>query len=131
MMTDPIADMLTRIRNALMVKKEHVDVPSSRMKRSIVEILKAEGFISNYVVIDDGKQGVLRIYLKYDESGNPVIRGLKRISKPGRRIYAPCNKLPRPRRGTGIAIVSTSKGVLSDTEARKQGVGGEIICEVW
>ena len=131
MMTDPVADMLTRIRNALMVKKEFVDVPSSRMKRSIVEILKSEGFISNYVVIDDGKQGVLRIYLKYDENGEPVIRGLKKVSKPGRRIYASCRKLPRPRRGTGIAIISTSKGIVSDVDARRMGVGGEIICEVW
>ncbi len=131
MMTDPIADMLTRIRNALQVRKECVDIPSSKLKRRIVEILKNEGYISNYVLIDDGKQGVLRVYLKYDENNEPVIKKLIRVSKPGRRVYVSRAKLPRPLSGVGIAIISTSKGIMSDIEARKLGVGGEVICEVW
>lgn len=131
MLTDPIADMLTRMRNALMVRKEYIDIPSSKMKRRIVEILKEEGYIQNFVLIDDGKQGILRVYLKYNEHMEPVIKKLIRVSKPGRRIYVSKDKIPRPLRGGGISILSTSKGILQDRIARKLGVGGEVICEVW
>jgi len=131
MMTDPIADMLTRIRNALQAKKEEVDIPSSKLKLRIAEILKEEGYIKDFKLIQDAKQGIIRIFLKYDEYGEPVISGLKRISKPGRRIYVSKDKIPRVMRGLGIAILTTSKGVMTDREARKMGVGGEVICYVW
>ncbi|HHV72348.1 MAG TPA: 30S ribosomal protein S8 [Clostridia bacterium] len=130
-MTDPIADMLTRIRNANTVYHEYVDMPSSKMKRAIAEILKEEGFIKEYEIIPDGKQGILRIYLKYGANKEKVITGLKRISKPGLRVYVQKDEVPRVLGGLGIAVISTSKGVITDKRARELGVGGEVICYVW
>ncbi len=130
MMTDPVADMLTRIRNACSTKKERVDIPMSKLKANIAEILKKEGFISNYRIIKDGRQGVLRIYLWYPERKSAII-GLKRVSKPGRRVYCGKDDIPRVRNGYGIALLSTSKGVMPDSQAREAGVGGEVLCEVW
>ena len=129
--TDPIADMLTRIRNANSAKHETVDVPASNMKKSIAEILNNEGYIKSYQIIEDGKQGVIRIALKYGNNKEKVISGLKRVSKPGLRIYAGAEELPRVLKGLGIAIVSTSKGVMTDKEARKQNIGGEVLAFVW
>jgi len=129
-MTDPIADMLTRIRNAVKAKHDRVDIPASGIKREIARILKEEGYISNYKFIKDGKQGILRINLKYYQ-GQPSLRGIERLSKPGRRIYAGYEDIPKIRNGLGIAIISTSKGVLTDAQARKLKVGGELICAVW
>ena len=130
-MTDPIADMLTRIRNALMATYETVDVPSSRMKVSIAKVLKAEGFIKNFKLVDDNKQGIIKIYFKYDEEGNPILGGLKRISKPGCRIYTKGDRVPQVLNGYGVNILSTSKGIVTDKQARKLGVGGEVLCSVW
>ena len=130
-MTDPIADMLTRIRNANVVKHETVDVPASNMKKELVRILLEEGFIRGYDVIEDGKQGIIRIQLKYGQTGERVISGLKRISKPGMRVYADKHEVPRVLNGLGISIISTSKGILTDKQARKENVGGEVICYVW
>lgn len=130
-MTDPIADMLTRIRNANMVKHETVDVPASNMKKELARILLEEGFIRGYDVIEDGKQGIIRIQLKYGQAGEKVITGLKRISKPGMRVYAAKEELPKVLNGLGISIISTSKGILTDKQARNEGVGGEVICYVW
>ena len=130
-MTDPIADMLTRIRNANTVKHETVDVPASNMKKELARILLEEGFIRGYDVIEDGKQGIIRIQLKYGQAGEKVITGLKRISKPGMRVYAAKEELPKVLNGLGISIISTSKGILTDRQARKEGVGGEVICYVW
>ena len=130
-MTDPIADMLTRIRNANVVKHETVDVPASNIKKEIVRILLEEGFIRGYDVIEDGKQGIIRIQLKYGQTGERVISGLKRISKPGMRVYADKHEVPRVLNGLGISIISTSKGILTDKQARKENVGGEVICYVW
>ena len=130
-MTDPIADMLTRVRNANMVKHETVDVPASNMKKEIARILLEEGFIRGYDVIEDGKQGIIRIQLKYGQTGERVISGLKRISKPGMRVYADKHEVPRVLNGLGISIISTSKGILTDKQARKANVGGEVICYVW
>ncbi|GAB6932371.1 30S ribosomal protein S8 [Calditerricola satsumensis] len=130
-MTDPIADMLTRIRNANMVRHDMVEVPASKLKREIAEILKREGFIRDAEYIDDGKQGILRIFLKYGPNNERVITGIKRISKPGLRVYAKKDEIPRVLGGLGIAILSTSKGVMTDKEARKANVGGEVICYVW
>ena len=130
-MTDPIADMLTRIRNANVVKHETVDVPASNMKKELSRILLEEGFIRGYDVIEDGKQGIIRIQLKYGQTGERVISGLKRISKPGMRVYADKHEVPRVLNGLGISIISTSKGILTDKEARKENVGGEVICYVW
>ena len=130
-MTDPIADMLTRIRNANVVKHETVDVPASNMKKEIARILLEEGFIRGYDVIEDGKQGIIRIQLKYGQSGERVISGLKRISKPGMRVYAAKQEIPRVLNGLGISVISTSKGILTDKQARKENVGGEVICYVW
>ncbi|MBC7083848.1 MAG: small subunit ribosomal protein [Bacillota bacterium] len=129
--TDPIADMLTRIRNANTVARDVVEVPSSRVKREIAKILKEEGFIRDFEVIGDRKQGVLRIYLKYGPNKQRVITGLKRISKPGLRVYAGKDELPRVLGGLGIAVISTPKGIMADRKARKEGVGGEVICYVW
>ena len=129
--TDPIADMLTRIRNAGTAKHETVDVPASKMKKAIVEILLNEGYIKSYQVIEDGKQGVIRITLKYGQNKSKVIKGLRRVSKPGLRVYAGADELPRVLRGLGIAIVSTSKGVMTDKAARAQHVGGEVLAFVW
>ena len=130
-MTDPVADMLTRIRNANVVKHDKLELPGSKLKAEIADILKREGYIRDYQVIEDKKQGVLRLFLKYGTNEDRVITGLKRISKPGRRVYAKANEVPRVLNGLGTAIVSTSKGVLSDREARQQAVGGEIIAYIW
>jgi small subunit ribosomal protein S8 len=130
-MTDPVADMLTRIRNANVVKHDRLELPSSKLKAEIAGILKREGYVRDYEVIEDKKQGVLRIFLKYDQSETRVITGLKRISKPGRRVYAKANEVPRVLNGLGTAIVSTSKGILSDREARKAAVGGEVLAYIW
>ena len=130
-MTDPIADMLTRIRNANVVKHETVDVPASNMKKELSRILLEEGFIRGYDVIEDGKQGIIRIQLKYGQTGERVISGLKRISKPGMRVYVDKHEVPRVLNGLGISIISTSKGILTDKQARKENVGGEVICYVW
>ena len=129
--TDPIADMLTRIRNANTAKHETVDVPASNMMKAIAEILNEEGYIAGYQVIEDGKQGVIRIALKYGPNKEKVISGLKRVSKPGLRIYAGAEELPRVLKGLGIAIVSTSKGIMTDKAARKQNIGGEVLAFVW
>jgi small subunit ribosomal protein S8 len=129
--TDPIADMLTRIRNANSAKHETVDVPASNMKKAIAEILNEEGYIKSYQVIEDGKQGVIRIALKYGPSKERVISGLKRVSKPGLRIYAGAEELPRVLKGLGIAVISTSKGVMTDKAARKENIGGEVLAFVW
>lgn len=129
--TDPIADMLTRIRNANTAKHETVDVPASNMKKAIAEILNEEGYIKGYQVIEDGKQGVIRITLKYGQNKEKVISGLKRVSKPGLRIYAGAEELPRVLKGLGIAIVSTSKGIMTDKQARANHIGGEVLAFVW
>ena len=129
--TDPIADMLTRIRNANSAKFETVDIPSSKIKKAIAENLLEEGYIKAVDEIDDGIQGILRVTLKYDEKGNKVIEGLKRISKPGLRIYASKDELPKVLNGLGIALISTSKGIMTDKKARELGVGGEVIAYIW
>ncbi len=130
-MTDPIADMLTRIRNASMAKLQKVDIPSSNLKVSLANVLKAEGFVKNYKVIADNKQGVLRVYLRFIDEKEPVIREIKRVSKPGSRVYVGCDDLPSVKNGLGVAILSTSKGILTDKVAREAGIGGEVICTVW
>ncbi|MFH2011797.1 MAG: 30S ribosomal protein S8 [Pseudomonadota bacterium] len=130
-MTDPFADMLTRIRNANKAKFKKVDMPSSNLKVNVAKILKDEGYIKNYKVIKDNKQGILTIYLKYDEENNSVITGLKRVSKPGRRIYVKNDKIPKVLTGLGINILSTPKGILTDKKARESNVGGELLCSVW
>lgn len=130
-MTDPIADMLTRIRNANVVRHERLELPSSKIKVEIADILKREGYIRDYEVKEDNKQGVLRLYLKYATNDQRVITDLKRISKPGLRVYAKAGEVPRVLNGLGTAIVSTSKGVLSDKEARAQAVGGEVLAYIW
>ncbi|HHX26325.1 MAG TPA: 30S ribosomal protein S8 [Firmicutes bacterium] len=129
--TDPIADMLTRIRNANTVTRDVVEVPSSRVKRDIAKILKEEGYIRDYEVSADRKQGVLRLYLKYGPNKQKVITGLKRISKPGLRVYANKDNIPKVLGGLGIAVISTPKGIMADRTARREGVGGEVICYVW
>ena len=130
-MTDPIADMLTRIRNANTVGHETVEIPASRMKKSIAGILTEEGYIKGFDVIDDNKQGTIRVQMKYGPDKERVITGIKKISKPGLKVYAKANEVPRVLGGLGIAIISTSNGVISDKEARKLGVGGEVVCYVW
>ncbi|MDD1332470.1 30S ribosomal protein S8 [Lactobacillus delbrueckii] len=130
-LTDPIADFLTRIRNANMAKHDSVEIPASNIKKSLTEILKQEGFIRDYEVTEDGKQGVIKITLKYGPNGERVISGLKRISKPGLRNYVSAYNLPKVLNGLGIAIVSTSAGILTDKEAREKNVGGEVIAYVW
>lgn len=130
-MTDPIADFLTRIRNANMVRHEKLEVPASNIKKEIAEILKREGFIRDVEYIEDNKQGILRVFLKYSPTNERVITGLKRISKPGLRVYAKANEVPRVLNGLGIALISTSSGVLSDKEARAKQVGGEVLAYVW
>ena len=129
--TDTIADLLTRIRNASSARHETVDVPASNMKKAIVKILLDEGYIKNYTVEEDGKQGVIRIVLKYTAAKTPVITGLRRVSKPGLRIYTSCEEMPKVMKGLGIAILSTPKGVMTDKEARKQNVGGEVLAFIW
>jgi small subunit ribosomal protein S8 len=130
-MSDPIADMLTRIRNANMVRHEKLEVPASNMKREIAEILKREGFVRDVEYVEDSKQGIIRIFLKYGQNNERVITGLKRISKPGLRVYAKTNEVPKVLNGLGIALVSTSHGVLTDKEARAKQVGGEVVAYVW
>ncbi|OEF96431.1 30S ribosomal protein S8 [Vulcanibacillus modesticaldus] len=130
-MTDPIADMLTRIRNANIVRHEIVEVPASNIKKEIAEILKREGFIRDAEYIEDDKQGIIRLFLKYGPNNERVITGLKRISKPGLRVYAKYNEIPRVLGGLGIAIISTSQGVMTDKEARKAKVGGEVLAYIW
>lgn len=130
-MTDPIADFLTRIRNANMVMHEKVEIPASKTKIALAEILKNEGFIKDYEQIEDGKQGIIRVYLKYGPNREKVISGLKRISKPGLKVYCKRDEIPRVLGGLGIAVISTSKGIMTDKEARKLGLGGEVICYVW
>ena len=129
--TDPIADMLTRIRNANNARHTTVDIPASNMKKAIAEILNNEGYIKGYQIIEDGKQGVIRVTLKYTSNKEKVISGIKRISKPGLRMYAPADELPRVLKGLGIAIISTSKGIMTDKEARKLHIGGEVLAFVW
>lgn len=129
--TDPIADMLTRIRNANSAKHETVDVPASKMKKAIAEILLQEGYIKSYQIVDDGLQGVIKITLKYGPGKSRVITSLRRVSKPGLRVYTSCEEMPKVLKGLGIAIVSTSKGVMTDKEARKQNVGGEVLAFIW
>lgn len=129
--TDPIADMLTRIRNAASAKHDMVDVPASNQKKAVAEILVAEGYIKNYQIIDDNKQGIIRITLKYGANKSKIISGLKRVSKPGLRVYAGSEQLPKVIRGLGIAIISTSKGIMTDKQARAENVGGEVLAYVW
>ena len=129
--TDPIADMLTRIRNANSAKHDTVDIPASKMKKSIAEILLEEGYIKNYQVVTDGAQGIIRIALKYNANKENVITGLRRVSKPGLRVYVGADDLPRVLRGLGIAIISTSRGVMTDKKARAANVGGEVLAFIW
>jgi small subunit ribosomal protein S8 len=131
MITDPIADMLTRIRNASNVKHKSVEIPASNTKKKLAEILLNEGFIKSYNVTEDNKQGIVKIELKYGTDNKKVITGLKRISKPGLRVYAKSTEIPRVLGGLGIAIISTSQGIMTDKEARKLGIGGEVVCYVW
>ena len=128
---DPIADMLTRIRNAQVARHDTVTMPASNMKKSIAKLMQNEGFIKSYEVIDDGLQGEIKITLKYLDKKQPVIVGLKRISKPGLRVYASCEELPKVLGGLGVAIISTSKGVMTDRMARKENLGGEVLCYIW
>jgi small subunit ribosomal protein S8 len=130
-MTDPIADLLTRIRNANSVYHEKVEIPASNIKQSIAQILKSEGFIKEVEVVSDSKQGILRVSLKYGPNREKVINGIKRISKPGMRVYAKNDHLPRVLGGLGIAVISTSKGIMTDKQARKEKLGGEVIAYVW
>jgi len=130
-LSDPIADMLTRIRNANMSMNEKVDIPASKINDDIARILKGEGYIGDYKFIDNRKQGVLRLFLKYGPGRERIIRGLRRVSKPGRRVYRKSDAIPRVMGGLGVVIVSTSKGLMTDKQSREANVGGEIICEVW
>ena len=131
MMNDPIADMLTRVRNANMVRHTSVDIPASRLKRALAQIMKEEGYIKDFDYIENKKQGIVRIYLKYGPDSRRAITGLKRISKPGLRVYANKDELPRVLGGLGVAVISSSRGVISDREAREMGCGGEVICYIW
>ena len=130
-LTDPIADMLTRIRNAAKAKHDSVDIPASNMKKAIAQILLDEGYIKNFQIVNDDKQGVIKITLKYGPGKVNSLTGLKRISKPGLRVYASCDELPRVLKGLGVAIISTSKGIMTDKEARRQNVGGEVLAFIW
>ena len=129
--TDPIADMLTRIRNANSAKHDSVEIPASNLKKAIAEILVEEGYIKSYQVTEDGKQGIIKVVLKYGPSKSKVIQGLRRVSKPGLRIYSNADELPRVMKGLGIAIISTSRGVMTDREARKAHIGGEVLAFIW
>jgi len=131
MMTDPIADMLSRIRNANNARHKSVDIPCSNIKKEIAQILLDEGYIKGFDVVEDDKQGIIKVDLKYSEDGEKVISGLKRISKPGLRVYVKCEDVPKVLGGLGVAIISTSKGIITDKMARKEKVGGEVICYVW
>ncbi len=130
-MTDPIADMLTRIRNAIMVNKDTVEVPSSNMKKAIAKIMLDEGYIADYKLVEDDHNGIIKITLKYADKGNSVINGLKRVSKPGLRSYAGVENMPKVLNGLGIAIVSTNKGIMTDRQAKAANVGGEVLCYIW
>ncbi len=130
-MTDPIADFLTRIRNATRAKHARVDIPASRIKGEIAKILREQGYIKDVKFVEDGKQGLLRIYLKYNDDSAPVIEGLQRVSTPGRRIYAKKGEIPRVFGGFGVVVLSTSHGVITGNEARQKGVGGEVLCQIW
>ena len=129
--TDTIADMLTRIRNANNAKHDTVDIPASNMKKAIAQILLDEGYIKSFQVVEDGKQGNIRVVLKYGQGKSPVIQGLRRVSKPGLRIYTSCEDMPRVMKGLGVAILSTNKGVMTDSQARKENVGGEVLAFIW
>lgn len=129
--SDPVAQYMARIRNAQRADHTYVDIPASKLKRAITQILLEKGYVKNYLNIDDGKQGLLRVYLKYDEYGDPAIRMMQRVSQPGRREYAGSDNLPEVRNGLGVAILSTSRGVMSDKEARRFGVGGEVLAKVF
>ena len=129
--TDTIADMLTRIRNANSAKHDTVDIPASHMKKAIAQILLDEGYIKSFTVVEDGKQGTIRVVLKYGQGKTPVIQGLRRVSKPGLRIYTSCEDMPRVMKGLGVAILSTNKGVMTDRQARKENVGGEVLAFIW
>ena len=131
MVTDPVADLLTRIRNGSLAEHEKVDIPSSKLRVRLAEILKEEGFIKNFRLIEDKRQGVLRVYLKYGPGQERVISGLRRVSKPGKRLYVGADRIPSVLGGMGVAILSTSQGVLTDRESRKAKVGGEVLCYVW
>jgi small subunit ribosomal protein S8 len=131
MMSDPIADLLTRIRNASRAEHEKVDIPASKLKLRITEVLKEEGFVKNFRLIEDGRQGTLRVYLKYGTGGEKMISGLVRVSRPGRRVYAAKDRIPSILGGMGVAIVSTSRGVMTDRDTRKQQLGGEVLAYVW
>lgn len=129
--TDTIADLLTRIRNANSAKHATVDVPASNVKKAIAQILVDEGYVKDFQFIEDGKQGIIRITLKYDENNSPIISGLRRVSKPGLRIYSSCEEMPKVMKGLGVAIISTSKGIVTDKKARELNVGGEVLAFVW
>ena len=129
--TDSIADLLTRIRNAASAKHDTVDIPASNMKKAMTKILVEEGYVKSFQVMDDGKQGIIRVTLKYGENKTPIISGLKRVSKPGLRIYSNCEDMPKVMKGLGVAIVSTSKGIMTDRKARKENVGGEVLAFIW
>jgi small subunit ribosomal protein S8 len=130
-MSDPIADMLTRIRNGIMASHDAVDIPGSKLKMNIAKILKSEGFIKNYKVLPGKRYSMIRIFLKYDDKGESVIAGLKRVSKPSARIYAKSDKIPLVLNGLGMNIISTSNGIMTDRQARKMGIGGEVLCSIW
>lgn len=130
-MSDPVADMLTRIRNAARARHRKVDIPGSRLKTEIARILKAKGFIHNYACVDDSRQGYIRLYLRYSSDDESAIQGLVRISRPGMRRYVGAGKIPRVLNGLGVAVLSTSRGILTDSEARTAGVGGEVLCHLW
>jgi small subunit ribosomal protein S8 len=129
--SDPVADLLTSIRNACKAKHKKVDVPASKMKAEIVRVLLREKFINNYKTMDDRRQGILRIYLKYDARERPVIQGLSRVSKPGRRVYVRRHQIPKVQGGLGTALISTPSGIMTDLEAREEGLGGELLCKIW
>jgi small subunit ribosomal protein S8 len=130
-MSDPIADFLSRIRNAGTVYHDKIEVPSSNIKKALADLMKQEGFIKDYEIIEDNKQGILKVYLKYGPNRERVISGLKRISRPGLRIYAKKDQLPKVLGGLGVAVISTSKGIMPDRQARREGLGGEVICYIW
>ena len=130
-MTDSLADMLTRIRNAQRAGHDRVEIPASKLKMGVAKVMKKEGFIKNYKLIQDKKQGMLRIYLRYNDDSTPIIRGLRKVSRPGRRVYSGYEDIPPLHGGFGVVILSTSKGIITDREARSQKVGGEVLCQVW
>jgi small subunit ribosomal protein S8 len=130
-MTDPVADFLTRVRNAVQAGKDRCDSPASRLKLELAKILQEEGFIRTFKVIEEGPQPTLRVYLRYDSDGEPVIQGLERVSRPGRRVYRGVEQLPKVRGGIGTAVISTSKGLMTDARAREERLGGEVVCRVW